>query len=325
MRAGSRKIEPELVGQRLTLRLHDPAGGYRDLVGILESATSIRKRNGEVVTFNPDEIAIVHVVKEIVDRAGKGAPLSLRIAELEELSSLTWPALRTSELGNWKIRISHGITYRANSVLVTGPPPHGDPGTPLDEAIANVENIYSAAGLPAVFHLPLPLHQELHDHLLGRGWSEMVRASFLIADLIDLKEFAPMLSERDIECLNDANPTDDFLALHCDQGLKEIMQSYPARYVALRSNGEIVATARVAISETWAILTRLFVAENQRRNGLAELLMLAAMKISNEEGATKIALQLDQRNAAAQALYEKLGFREHHTYTFIEKVNKVGH
>ena len=86
MRAGSRKIEPELVGQRLTLRLHDPDGGYRDLVGILESPTSIRKRNGDLVSFDPEEIAIVHVVKEIADRAGKGAPLSLRIAELEELS-----------------------------------------------------------------------------------------------------------------------------------------------------------------------------------------------------------------------------------------------
>ena len=118
-------------------------------------------------------------------------------------------------------------------------------------------------------------------------------------------------------------PTDHFLALHGDQGLKEIMCSYPARYISLRDRGEIVATARIAISGSWAILTRLFVAENQRRKGLAELLMLAGMKIAQDAGARKIALQLDQSNGAARALYEKLGFKEHHTYTFMEKVNKV--
>lgn len=323
MRAGSRKIEPELVGQRLTLRLHDPDGGYRDLVGILESPTSIRKRNGDLVSFDPEEIAIVHVVKEIADRAGKGAPLSLRIAELEELSSQTWPALNTSELGSWKIRISDGITYRANSVLVTGAAPHGDPGISLDEAIAEVEAKFSSAQLPAVFHLPLPLYQELHDHLVDQGWSEKVRASFLISDLIDVKDFLSIFKERNLECANEEMPTDDFLALHGDQGLKEIMCSYPARYISLRDRGEIVATARIAISGSWAILTRLFVAENQRRKGLAELLMLAGMKFSQDAGATKIALQLDQSNGAAHALYEKLGFKEHHTYTFMEKVNKV--
>ena len=91
MRAGSADLDPGLIGQRLTLRLHDPEGGYRDLVGILESATTIRKRSGEIVSFDPNQIAIVHPITEAPQRAGKGAPLSLRIAELEELSTRTWP------------------------------------------------------------------------------------------------------------------------------------------------------------------------------------------------------------------------------------------
>ena len=80
MRAGSADLDPGLIGQRLTLRLHDPEGGYRDLVGVLESETTIRKRSGEIVEFDPQQIALVHPIKEIVSRAGTGAPLSLRIA-----------------------------------------------------------------------------------------------------------------------------------------------------------------------------------------------------------------------------------------------------
>ena len=89
MRAGSVDLDPALIGKRLTLRLHDPEGGYRDLVGVLESATTIKKRSGEIVTFDPSQIAIVHPIKEVAQRSGSGAPLSLRIAELETLSTRT--------------------------------------------------------------------------------------------------------------------------------------------------------------------------------------------------------------------------------------------
>jgi len=35
-------------------------------------------------------------------------------------------------------------------------------------------------------------------------------------------------------------------------------------------------------------------------------------------------LQLDRSNTAAAALYEKLGFRIHHTYSFIEREVRDG-
>jgi ribosomal protein S18 acetylase RimI-like enzyme len=49
--------------------------------------------------------------------------------------------------------------------------------------------------------------------------------------------------------------------------------------------------------------------------------MQAAIAISLGEGANKMCLQLDRSNIAAQALYEKMGFRVHHTYSFIEREN----
>jgi predicted GNAT family acetyltransferase len=97
------------------------------------------------------------------------------------------------------------------------------------------------------------------------------------------------------------------------------MRAYPAHYISLRIDGKVVATARLAILGSWSILTRLYVSQSHRRLGLAELLMKAAANISLDNGGDKISLQLDQSNAAAQALYEKLGFRVHHTYSFIEQ------
>jgi len=324
MRAGSVGIDPALIGQRLTLRLHDPQGGFRDLVGILESATTIRKRSGEIVDFDPKQIAIVHPIKDVLHRAGSGAPLSLRIAELEALSTQTWPPNETKNLGSWQIRISDGVTYRANSVFVSGPPAFGDPGLEIDQAIDQIERIYAEANLPAVFHLVHPVYQEFTNYLLAKGWKEKVGAAFLVHDIEETLDISETLTKKKLNLLNESAPTPDFLALHNDEVLEKIMTSYPARYLSLRSEGATVATARVAIYESWAIVTRLIVAESHRRQGLAEILMQAAISISQSEGANKMCLQVDRSNIGAQALYDKLGFRLHHTYSFIERENRSG-
>lgn len=319
MEARSTALGPELIGRRLTLRFHDAAGGYRDLVGVLESMTTIRKRNGEVIAFNPEDLAIVHPIEDVIPRAGKGAPLSLRVAELEDLSTRTWPPHQIKNLGSWKCRISNGRTFRANSVLVTGAPPFGDSGLSLEHAIIAVDEMYREAQLPTVFQICLPLYQEFNDYLIAQGWSEKVGAAFLIKDLEMSADVENLALSSSVEIVNTDQPSDAFLALHDDHSLRSIMMAHPARYIALTHDGEIIATARVAISETWAIVTRLIVADTFRKRGLARLLMLACMNSAIENGAMKMALQVDQSNQDAQALYEKLGFRVHHTYRFIQR------
>ena len=323
MRAGSADLDPGLIGQRLTLRLHDPEGGYRDLVGVLESATTIRKRSGEIVEFDPQQIAIVHPIKEIVSKAGSGAPLSLRIAELEALSTLTWPPREIQELGQWRIRISDGVTYRANSVFVAGPPPFGEPGLELDAAIERVEKIYAASQLPAAFHLITPTFQEFADYLINKGWKEKVGAAFMVCDITDAPDFADTLMKKNLTLLNEDSPTPEFLALHNDEILEKIMNSYPARYLSICRDGITIATARMAFSDSWAIVTRLIVSESHRRQGLAELLMQACIRYSHAERVQKMCLQVDRSNIGAQALYEKMGFRVHHTYSFIEREDRA--
>jgi len=40
------------VGLRLSIRSHDPEGGFRDLLGHLVGIDQIRKKNGEIITFD---------------------------------------------------------------------------------------------------------------------------------------------------------------------------------------------------------------------------------------------------------------------------------
>ena len=61
---GGGQVQPSAaqIGQRVSIRLHDPAGGYRDILGILESENTLRKKDGTVVSFDPAKIVIWKVV-----------------------------------------------------------------------------------------------------------------------------------------------------------------------------------------------------------------------------------------------------------------------
>ena len=52
----------EALGKRATLRLRDSDGGFRDIVGVLQSETELLNRRGELITFNPDDIAVMRVI-----------------------------------------------------------------------------------------------------------------------------------------------------------------------------------------------------------------------------------------------------------------------
>jgi hypothetical protein len=50
------------IGHRVSIRLFDPEGGFRDLLGYLESLTQVRKKDGSLITFDPARIALWKVV-----------------------------------------------------------------------------------------------------------------------------------------------------------------------------------------------------------------------------------------------------------------------
>ena len=50
------------VGERVSIRLHDPAGGYRDLLGILVSENTVKKKDGTLINYDPSKIAVWKIV-----------------------------------------------------------------------------------------------------------------------------------------------------------------------------------------------------------------------------------------------------------------------
>ena len=129
------------IGKRVTIRLREAGGGFRDIVGILQSENELINSKFQAISFSKDDIAIWREIKPLPDRAGTGSPLSLRIIELEKLSDTTWPATEIIEYGKWRLRISDGFTMRANSALPTGAGSIGEPPLPLADSVEHVIKI----------------------------------------------------------------------------------------------------------------------------------------------------------------------------------------
>jgi GNAT superfamily N-acetyltransferase len=304
------------IGARVTVRLREATGGFRDIVGTLQrcgdGVNELINSKGQRITFSVDEIAIWREIKPLPDRAGTGAPFSLRIQELEGLSDLTWPADEIKELGKWRLRISDGFTMRANSVLPTGAGPFGEPNLDIDKAVDEVVKIYQAKGLTPTFTLPLPLYEELDNYLAGLGWKVKIGAEYLVNEIPDSLD----LDSADFQIVITTDPTPEWLEVQSDHQLERIMRNYPARYAQIKFQNKTIAIGRIATSGKWSLATRVFVNPEFRGKGIGTLLMRALMAAAKEEGATKVGLQVDSENGAGLALYKSMGFRFHHSANY---------
>jgi len=299
-------------GKRLTIRLQEPGGGFRDIVGILGSETTVRKRDGSLTHFLPDKIAIWREIIAPPDKAGKGAPLSQRIREIEWAASQTWPAAEQFHLGDWLLRATGKFTGRANSVLPLGEPPYGNPGMPVQEAISEVVGFYEKRQLTPLIHIPLPTYAQLDHVLAQQGWQITVSVLVMVTDIkpqYPVGEFIGIW-----EMTN--TPTNEWLNVQNDHGVEDIMKRAESFYAGLRVDGNLVAIGRGANYEKWTTLTRLCVRQEFRGRGLGRQLVQHLLHEAQVRGATKALLQVSADNAGAIALYKSLGFRQHHAYHY---------
>ena len=299
------------IGARVSIRFHDPEGGFRDLVGYLESENSLRNRHGELIEFDREKIAVYKIIEEKNHAAGHGAPLSLRIQELEEVLTKTWPAHNQELFGKWLLRSSGKFTMRANSVLPMGKAPYGEPQTDIDEAILFVIAHYKNKKLTPTFSIPLPTYRDLDSKLADNGWIERIRAHVMVADI----ENAEILSTKyTVAITNDFD--DRWLSLQSDHGVADLMRAYPAIYASVFADEKLIAVGRAAHSDGWSALSRVFVDPDFRGQGVSKLVTTSLLNAAADAGVKTAVLQVDSKNTVAINLYTSLGFAFHHEYNY---------
>jgi ribosomal protein S18 acetylase RimI-like enzyme len=243
--------------------------------------------------------------------------MTVSIAELELAAAEIWRAPDEGRLGEWQLRAAGGFTSRANSVL-----PIGDPGLPLPAAIDQVVHWYEARDLPAQVTIAYPPDRPQDDpndgFLAGLGWTPQGGALVMTAP------FQGLIGRDETASVELADePDDNWLACYRwhekvpPPVAGQVLRSAPWQaFGSIRSAGQTIAIGRIAIARGWAGLTAIRVDPQHRRRGLAQLMTAALVQAAASRGADGLYLQVEAGNAAARALYERMGFTYHHAYHF---------
>jgi GNAT superfamily N-acetyltransferase len=327
------RITPADVGRRVSVRSRTTPGSasaaFTDTVGVLTSWTAgvvrVTRRDGSTAELRESDLVAGKVVPAAPARR-RGMP-SVGARELERVAARGWPPLESERLGDWTLRASpvvppgpggprEGFTTRANSVL-----PHGAPGLPLDDALARVTAWYAARGLVA--RIQVTTGDADGDEMLGaeldrRGWTAERHAVLRVGPLAPLADRAP-----DPRVRTAREPDDGWLraygrAERPGPAARAVLTGGPSVWFA-RVPGEgatPAAIGRCVVDGRWAGFAAVEVAPDHRRQGLATAVMAELARAALAEGASAAYLQVETGNAGARALYDGLGFADHHAYHY---------
>ncbi|MFE9954367.1 GNAT family N-acetyltransferase [Micromonospora sp. NPDC005299] len=296
----------------------------RRIVGIREGRPLFSDALGELVELSETHITLatdrgrLRVPVDEVHRAKRvppaRRPTAAAVVALELAADEAWPAPVRGRLGDWLLRGAEGWTGRANSAL-----PIGDPDRPLPAALDAVQRWYAERGQPAMVNTPLPLAAPVGAELDARGWT--ARPPVLV-QTAPLTALLPGRPDPPPVGLSPA-PSAEWLAVAAGRkgGLPDAARHVLTavdriRFAHLHVDGRLLAVGRGTVTGEgrWLGLTLIEVLPEARRRGFAGAVIRALADWGRAEGAAHAFLQVEQRNAPAVALYQRLGFTTHHTY-----------
>jgi N-acetylglutamate synthase len=236
------------------------------------------------------------------------------VADLERLAARTWRGLEEQHYGDWVLRAGGGFTGRANSVLVVGDPP-----APLPDAVAAVSRWYRSRGLQPRAQVPFPGGERADEAFAAAGWTTPEDVLVLTAPLT--RWTGPPVP---VDLL--PRPDAAWLAGYRYRGtplppvaVDVLVNADDPVFAAVRLEpvpAPLAAVARGVVAGDWLVVTAVTVDEAHRRRGLATAVMAALGDWARARGASACALQVAATNDAGLALYERLGFTEHHRYHY---------
>lgn len=315
---------------RHSLPSPDPisGAGLTDVVGDLVEADEQRivvdTGRGRVTVPR----AAVVATRVIPPRASRrGAPhRALSIEDLERVMLGAWPPTEQQHLGEWVLRAAGGFTARANSALTIG-----HPDRPVPTALDDIGQWYAARALTPVLAVPLAPGLGLTDDdvaatALRSGWTAGAPVLVLTGATRQVVAAAQDSANR-IEIETTPHVTEAWFATYARSraasraDVKGVLEGSPTQWfaVARSASSAVVGVGRVGISSGWAGVGAMWVEPSERSRGIGTAVLHRLLTRAVEHGCVSTHLQVASGNAAATDLYRRLGYREHHRYTYLTR------
>lgn len=239
---------------------------------------------------------------------------------LEEISLNALPSLQTVVYDGWLLRFANGLTGRANSVQMLYPG-----RLPLDEKIAFCEEVYRLRNQRTIFKLTeASLPAGIDAALDRRGYSVLTPVGVQTAStgLVEVDD-GVLIEDRISRTWLDAFCGMADLSADRRATLEAILSHIVPRSAFARRivAGEIVAVGLAVAEQGWIGLYDIRTADAHRRRGHGSAVMRSLMSWGCRNGADNAYLQVTKGNYPAEAMYEKLGFREAYTYWYRTKAS----
>lgn len=243
-----------------------------------------------------------------------------RRAELAGLNAASSP--REAQVEGWLLRLSPGKAKRSRCVNALAG------GTlPLDDLLRRCRASFEQAGLPLILRLtPFSQPADLDDQLAAKGWIRFDPADVMVlpsldafADANGLMSLSPVEYAALIGALRGSS------AEEIDGHARRLEQaSVPHQAFKMEHDGVLLACGQVAIDPGpdgapaggMAGLFDIFTPEDQRGRGHGLRLCAALLAEARRQGALSAYLQVGAENAAAQRLYDRLGFLQAYRYHY---------
>lgn len=291
------------VGTRVSLRYRRPAGSVpplTDVIGhLIETGArlKVQTKTGAVVEIAPDDVVAV--------RALTTAPMrTSQIRATEHAAALAWPGTAQTWIDGWLLRGADGHTHRANSAVPLGLEAN-------TAAIPAITEWYAQRGQTPWLAVP--------DRLLVVPKSVPVHLETVVM-VRDLPAGGP-----DATVTLAPQPDEHWLRLYQRDVPVDVLTAVVDGAVMFGTRtGAAVGRAAVTTApdgHRWAGLSAVRVADDQRRRGHARALCSALMSWAEGQGARSSYVQVLVDNAAAIALYERLGFTTAHRTRYIDARN----
>lgn len=241
--------------------------------------------------------------------------MTLDVASLEQaiVAAVAPPEVLRAE--GWIVAIDNGTVSRARSAA---PLAHdrADPG-----AIAPIRAAYAARGVSPMFRVPAStIFAPVEAQLERSGLRARQPTEVQVGATATVARAAGAASVR-----IDAQPDDAWAAVFLGEGFDPVdgasrvatlRRARGSLFASIREGGDVVAAGVLALGHGWASIHGMRTALSHRGRGLATQVVSALARHAARNGYTRIMLQVEQDNAAAQGLYARCGFRRAWTYQY---------
>jgi GNAT superfamily N-acetyltransferase len=226
---------------------------------------------------------------------------------VEETCLNAWPARREVLLDGWVLRISGGLTRRANSA---------NPLRPVSQLdLRACESLYRRLGLPTIVRVLSLIDPLVDERLAEAGYTGEGESCVLYGPIEDLEA----AHDPDVTLLDEPNQ-EWFAAMAALQNHSSEQASIyrrivgqlaiPAAFAALSDGGVTAALAYGALHNGLLCYESVITDSNRRRQGRGRRIVSALAAWARDSGAVGACLEVEARNKSALALYESVGLKK---------------